>query len=107
MIQCLQDADSTLIGSTARGVFLHSSPGEFTIAPYLPIDDSTYGAPNTIFTKDPLDMIDNMEFNDVPLILGSNKDEGLTFFPKFLPANPAEYIRNNQNTTITKLLLGK
>ena len=39
-------------------------------------------------------MIDNFEFNDVPLILGTNSGEGITFLPKFLPAtNPAKYIK--------------
>ena len=52
-----------------RNVFLHSTPGNFVIQPYLPIDDSGYSL-KTIFTKDPIDMIENSEFNDVPIIIG-------------------------------------
>ena len=41
-----------------------------------------------------LDNIDNFEFNDVPLILGTYSGERITFLPKFLPAtNPEKYIK--------------
>ena len=73
--------------------------------PFLPVMDYSNGEITSILTKDPLYMIDNLEFNDVPLILGSNSGEGVTFVPKFLPANPAKYIKEHWNTKISQLLI--
>ena len=60
------------------------SPIQYFTQPFKPyIDDFNM---DPFIPKDPLDMIEAGEFNDVPLILGNNKDEGLmnalTFYHK-------------------------
>ena len=89
-----------------KNKFLHHSPGEiFTPNPFLPVIDDFI--PDGIFSMDPLDLIEQSKFNDVPLILGTNQDEGLAFLPLFLPRNPEEYIKRHINSQIPQLLLGK
>ena len=39
------------------------------------IDDSKFNS-NPIFASDPIDMIKRGIFNDVPLMIGANEDEG-------------------------------
>ena len=91
ILLCLQRADEYVIASIMKNKFLLSETGNYLPNPFLPVMDNFNGESNHILTKDPLDMIDNFEFNDVPLILGTNSGEGITFLPKFLPAtNPAK-----------------
>ena len=91
-----------------KNKFLTSETGTYVPNPFLPVMDYANGEIMSILTKDPLDMIDNLEFNDVPLILGSNSGEGVTFVPKFLPANPSKYIKEHWNTNKTsQLLIGR
>ena len=75
IISCLQRADESTIASIMRYKFLHSKSGNYIPNPFLPVLDDFDEGDHQIFTKDPLEMIQNMEFNDVPLILGTNKDE--------------------------------
>ena len=60
------------------------SPIQYFTQPFKPYIDDFNTDP--FIPKDPLDMIEAGEFNDVPLILGNNKDEGLmnalTFYYK-------------------------
>ena len=42
------------------------------------IDDSKFSS-NPFFSDDPYKMLQNGEFNDVPLMIGANKDEGMLF----------------------------
>ena len=57
---------------------------ELNPIPFKPYVDDFNSDP--FLPKDPLDMIESGEFNDVPLIMGNNKDEGLmtamTFYSK-------------------------
>ena len=102
----MQRADEYVIASIMKNKFLLSETGNYLPNPFLPVMDNFIGESNHILTKDPMDMIDNFEFNDVPLILGTNSDEGIMFLPKFLPAtNPAKYIKEHWNTKISQLLI--
>ena len=104
----MQRADEYVIASIMKNKFLQGKTGTYVPNPFLPVMDYFNGEKTSILTKDPLDMIDNLEFNDVPLILGSNSGEGMTFVPKFLPANPAKYIKEHWNTNIlSELLIGR
>ena len=106
ILLCLQRADEYVIASIMKNKFLLSETGNYLPNPFLPVMDNFNGESNHILTKDPLDMIDNFEFNDVPLILGTNSDEGIMFLPKFLPATkPAKYIKEHWNTKISQLLI--
>ena len=108
LLLCLQRADEYVIASIMKNKFLTSETGTYVPNPFLPVMDCSNGEKTSILTKDPLDMIDNLEFNDVPLILGSNSGEGVTFVPKFLPANPAKFIKEHWNTNKTsQLLIGR
>ena len=108
ILLCLQRADEYVIASIMKNKFLQGETGTYVPNPFLPVMDYFNGEITSILTKDPLDMIDNLEFNDVPLILGSNSGEGMTFVPKFLPANPAKYIKEHWNTNKTsQLLIGR
>ena len=57
---------------------------ELNPIPFKPYVDDFNTDP--FLPKDPLDMIESGEYNDVPLIMGNNKDEGLmtamTFYSK-------------------------
>jgi len=106
IISCLQRADESTIASIMRYKFLHSESGNYVPNPFLPVLDE-FGEKNDIFTKDPLDMIENLEFNDVPLILGTNKDESAMFLKMFLPSNPNEFIKEQWNNKLPDLLFGR
>lgn len=99
-------ADASDIASILKGKFLHSDGENFVPNPYTLMDDSHYSA-NPILSGDPLDMIENGDFNDVPLIIGSNNDEGTTFLSKFMPPNAKEFIENSWHTKVPGLLLGR
>ena len=107
IINCLQRADESTIASIMRYKFLHSESGNYIPNPFLPVLDDFGEVDHQIFTQDPLEMIKNTEFNDVPLILGTNKDESQMFWPMFMPSNPEEYIKEHWDTKLPKLLLGR
>ena len=108
ILLCLQRADEYVIASIMKNKFLLSETGNYLPNPFLPVMDNSNGESNHILTKDPLDMIDNFEFNDVPLILGTNSSEGITFLPKFMLATKrSKYIKEHWNTKISKLLMGR
>ena len=106
ILLCLQQADPSQIASVLSDRFLHSDPDNFISNPFVPLNDCDHGAA-PIFTQDPLLMMQAQVFNDVPLIIGTNKDEGMTFLPKFLPPNPHEFVQKNINSSIPQLLFGR
>ena len=90
-----------------RYKFLLSETDNYVPNPFLPVLDDFGEENHQIFTQDPLDMVENMQFNDVPLILGTNKDESALFLSMVMPSNPKEYIKEHWNGKIPQLLLGR
>ena len=106
ILSCLQRADESVIASIMRNKFLLSDPENYTPNPFVPVVDSYAPKNQRIFNKEPLDMIDNYDFNDVPLIIGTTTDEGALLL-KFMPDNPEEYIKKHWKTKISQLLIGR
>ena len=107
ILSCLQRADESVIASIMRNKFLLSDPENYIPNPFVPVLDSYARKSHRIFNKEPLDMIANYDFNDVPLIIGTNTDEGVAFLSKFMPDNPEEYIKKHWKTKISQLLIGR
>ena len=78
LLICLQEAKVEDFGAILKER-TDLSDG-FKMSPFRMADDSKFGLSiPTIFTSDPLKMMKNGDFNDVPLMIGANKDEGMAF----------------------------
>jgi carboxylesterase type B len=88
MVECLQriDADQLLL-SLNQSVGLE---GNLETGHEVVYGGSveTYLTPNAFLTKEPEEIYENKEFNNVPILMGVNKNEGLIFGPMSIVHNP-------------------
>ena len=104
ILECLHNVEDWKIASFLQDKFLHSDPKNYVANPFLPLDDSNFGVKTgTIFSQEPHETMEKLE-NSVPLIIGSNKDEGMTFLPLF---SNEEFLKQNWQDRIPKMLIGK
>jgi carboxylesterase type B len=93
------------IVSVLRDKGMHSPSSTFDPISYIFVVDDF--SPEPILSGDPLDLIQDGFFNDVPLMIGTNKDEGFMFVNRFVPNNLLTMTKEIWETKGSAMLLGR